>query len=64
MLINVRISELVTDNNNSLPLALVINSTFNLILHKLLAINFSLYLSSPPKPHAFTDAPVESVSSL
>lgn len=40
MLINVRISELVTDNNNSLPLAAVIGITFNLTLFKLLPNNF------------------------
>ncbi len=40
MLINVRISELVTDNNNSIPLAAVIGVTFNLTLFKLLPNNF------------------------
>lgn len=40
MLINVRISELVTDNNNSLPLAAIIGIIFNLTLFKLLPNNF------------------------
>jgi NADH-ubiquinone oxidoreductase chain 6 len=41
MLINVRISELVTDNNNSLPLAIMIGTIFNLTLYKLLPNNLS-----------------------
>lgn len=40
MLINVRISELVTDNNNSVPLAAMIGIIFNLTLFKLLPSNF------------------------
>src|SRR3954467_2246780 len=36
MLINVRISELTTDNSNSIPLALMIGILFNIILYKLL----------------------------
>ena len=40
MLINVRISELVTDNNNSVPLAAIIGIIFNLTLFKLLPSNF------------------------
>lgn len=39
MLINVRISELVTDNNNSLFLAIMIGIIFNLTLYKLLPSN-------------------------
>ena len=39
MLINVRISELVTDNNNGVPLAIMIGIIFNLILYKLLPSN-------------------------
>ena len=39
MLINVRISELVTDNNNSMPLAAVIGIIFYLTLYKLLSPN-------------------------
>ena len=35
MLINVRISELVTDNNNSVPLAIVIGMIFSVILYRL-----------------------------
>lgn len=41
MLINVRISELVTDNNNSVPLAVMIGIIFNLTLYKLLPSNFT-----------------------
>ena len=40
MLINVRISELVTDNNNSVPLAAIIGIVFNLTLFNLLPNNF------------------------
>lgn len=40
MLINVRISELVTDNNNSVPLAIMIGVIFNLTLYRLLPSNF------------------------
>ena len=39
MLINVRISELLTDNNNSVPLAIIIGIIFNLTLFKLLPSN-------------------------
>lgn len=42
MLINVRISELVTDNNNGVPLGIIIGITFNLILHRLLPSNFTI----------------------
>lgn len=41
MLINVRISELVTDNNNSIPLAIAIGIIFYLTLYKLLSNNIS-----------------------
>jgi len=41
MLINVRISELVTDNNNGVPLAIMIGIIFNLTLYKLLPSNYS-----------------------
>lgn len=41
MLINVRISELVTDNNNSIPLAIIIGVIFNLILYRLLPYNIT-----------------------
>lgn len=40
MLINVRISELLTDNNNSVPLAAIIGIIFNLTLFNLLPNNF------------------------
>lgn len=39
MLINVRISELVTDNNNSIPLAIMIGIIFYLTLYRLLPYN-------------------------
>lgn len=39
MLINVRISELTTDTNNSIPLALIITILFNISLHDLLPSN-------------------------
>lgn len=39
MLINVRISELVTDNTNSIPLAIIIGVAFNVTLHRLLPSN-------------------------
>jgi NADH-ubiquinone oxidoreductase chain 6 len=43
MLINVRISELVTDNNNSIPLAIMIGIIFNGIVYKLLPLNTSFF---------------------
>lgn len=53
MLINVRISELVTDNNNSLPLAVMIGTIFNLTLYRLLPNNLSSneysFLKTPHK---------------
>jgi len=39
MLINVRISELITDTNNSIPLALIIGILFNITVYKLLPSN-------------------------
>lgn len=39
MLINVRISELITDTNNSIPLALIIGVLFNITLYGLLPSN-------------------------
>ena len=39
MLINVRISELVTDNNNSIPLVVMMSIIFNLALYKLFPWN-------------------------
>lgn len=41
MLINVRISELVTDSSNSLPLAIIIGIFFNVTLYRLLPSNIS-----------------------
>lgn len=50
MLINVRISELTTDNSNSIPLAIMIGIFFNITLYKLLPSNvssvFNLYTYS------------------
>lgn len=39
MLINVRISELVTDTNNSVPLAILIGIIFNTIVYGVLPVN-------------------------
>ena len=39
MLINVRISELVTDNNNSIPLVIIMSIIFNFTLYKLFPSN-------------------------
>jgi NADH-ubiquinone oxidoreductase chain 6 len=46
MLINVRISELVTDNNNSIPLAIMIGSIFSLTLYKLFPSGFKPSVST------------------
>ena len=45
MLINVRISELSTDNSNSIPLAIMIGIFFNVTLYKLLPSNLSSILN-------------------
>jgi len=45
MLINVRISELTTDNSNSIPLAIMIGIFFNVTLYKLLPTNLSSMLN-------------------
>lgn len=42
MLINVRISELSTDNNNSVPLGIAIGIFFNVTLYKLLPYNIEI----------------------
>ena len=39
MLINIRVSELITDNNNSIPLGIFIGMVFVITLHKLLPSN-------------------------
>jgi len=50
MLINVRISELVTENNNSMPLAILIGIFFNISVYQILPIaggtgsNINFYL--------------------
>lgn len=41
MLINVRISELITDTNNSIPLAFIIGILFNITLYRLLPSNMN-----------------------
>lgn len=45
MLINVRISELTTDNSNSIPLAIMIGIIFNVTLYKLLPSNIGSVLN-------------------
>ena len=42
MLINVRISELITDTSNSIPLAVMIGIFFNITLYKLLPSNITV----------------------
>ena len=42
MLINVRISELVTDSSNSVPLAIMIGIFFYITLYKLLPSNINI----------------------
>lgn len=42
MLINVRISELVTDTSNSIPLAIIIGILFNISLYKILPSNVTV----------------------
>ena len=46
MLINVRVSELLSDASNSIPLAIMIIIAFNLPINKLLPYNIESYLSS------------------
>jgi len=41
MLINIRVSELITDSSNSIPLAIVIGVLFNVTLYELLPSNVS-----------------------
>ena len=43
MLINVRISELLSDTSNSIPLALLIVVSFNYFVHEILPIGFSSF---------------------
>jgi len=45
MLINVRISELVTDNNNSIPLAIMVGAIFSFTLYNLFPNNFKVNLN-------------------
>ena len=59
MLINVRISELVTDNSNSIPLAIMIGIFFNMTLYRLLPSNIdiapSVYIYDLNKKSMFTE---------
>lgn len=48
MLINVRISELLTDNNNSLPSVILISVIFTVILYNLLPSNSNSNISLSP----------------
>src|ERR1700710_633592 len=43
MLINVRISELVTDTSNSIPLAIIIGIVFNTALYEILPLNCATF---------------------
>lgn len=49
MLINVRISELVTDNNNGIPLAVMIGIIFSFTLYKLYPSSSNTNLSNLPE---------------
>ena len=53
MLINVRISELVTDNNNSIPLAIMIGSIFTFTLYRLFPSSFNLSILKDNKHDGF-----------
>jgi NADH-ubiquinone oxidoreductase chain 6 len=55
MLINVRISELTTDNSNSIPLAIMIGIFFTVTLYKMLPTNLSSIFNNE-------DSNVESVN--
>lgn len=46
MLINVRISELVTDTSNSIPLAIIIGIVFNTALYEILPLNGATFNNS------------------
>lgn len=75
MLINVRISELTTDNSNSIPLALMIGIFFNITLYKLLPSNinsaFNIYaysnmasVNNMSYPSNYTSINISDVSGL
>ena len=75
MLINVRISELTTDNSNSIPLALMIGILFNITLYKLLPSNinsaFNVYaysnmasVNNMSYPSNYTSINISDVSGL
>ena len=64
MLINIRISELVTDNSNSVPLAIIIGILFNITLYDTLPLNgnnrgdattFSFYLFNKLNAYNFSE---------
>jgi NADH-ubiquinone oxidoreductase chain 6 len=62
MLINVRISELTTDNSNSIPLAIMIGIFFNVTLYKLLPSNLSSAFNIYTHSNALRMASVNSIS--
>jgi NADH-ubiquinone oxidoreductase chain 6 len=75
MLINVRISELTTDNSNSIPLAIMIGIFFNVTLYKLLPSNlssaFNIYthsnmasVNSISYPTHYTPMSIKDISAL
>lgn len=50
MLINVRISELTTDNNNSIPSGIIVTIIFSLVLYKLLPHNYKAGIATNISP--------------
>lgn len=63
MLINVRISELVTDNSNSVPLAIIIGILFNVALYASLPSNYVDNLKTNDIENIFTSKLVHQVTS-
>lgn len=63
MLINVRISELVTDNSNSVPLAIIIGILFNVALYASLPSNYVDNLKTNDIENIFTYKLVDQVTS-
>ena len=63
MLINVRISELVTDNSNSVPLAIIIGILFNVALYASLPSNYVDNLKTNDIENIFTSKLVDQVTS-
>lgn len=65
MLINVRISELITDTNNSIPLAIIIGILFNITLYKLLPLNIVMGNGiSNYIVYSFSSKPMQSLSNI